>query len=148
MLGHYVHALTNFKLKKEIIMENKRFFETDPKTLVAKYNEALKVINKKIEKENWRITGEIWMPNEESMIQSIRNGKYSKSERKVLRNRINRVLQKPGLRNINTLTHAKVKVSEQEEKIQSARKKWKVAQSISEQLMEEYKTLKGDFYKR
>lgn len=129
-------------------MENKRFYETDPKTLVAKYNEALKVVNKKVEKEGWRITGEIWMPNEENMISAIRNGKYSKNERKVLRNRINRVLLKPGLRNINTLTHSKVKVSEREEQIQKARKKWKVAQSISDQLMEEYKTLKGDFYKR
>jgi len=129
-------------------MENKRFYETDPKTLVAKYNEALKVVNEKVEKEGWRITGEIWMPNEENMISAIRNGKYSKNERKVLRNRINRVLLKPGLRNINTLTHAKVKVSEREEQIQKARKKWKVAQSISDQLMEEYKTLKGDFYKR
>ena len=129
-------------------MENKKFFETDPKTLVAKYNEALKVINEKIEKEGWRITGEIWMPNEENMIAAIRNGKYSKNERKVLRNRINRVLVKPTLRNINTLTHAKVKVSEREEQIQTARKKWKVTQSISDQLMEEYKTLKGDFYKK
>ena len=148
MHGHSVQALTKFKLKKEIIMENKRFFETDPKTLVAKYNESLKVINEKIEKEGWRITGEIWMPDEKQMVKNIRNGQSSKKGRKVLRNSINRVLVKPTLRNINTLTHAKVKVSEREEQIQTARKKWKVAQSISDQLMEEYKTLKGDFYKR
>lgn len=129
-------------------MENKRFYDTDVKTLVAKYNEAIDVALEKIDKENWRVTGEFWEPNEKSMVASQRNGKYSKNKRKILRNRINRVLFKSSLRNINTLTHAKVKISEREEEIQVARKKWKVAQSISEQLLQEYKTLKGDFYKK
>ena len=40
-----------------------------------------------------------------------------------------------------------IKVSKQEEQIQNARKEWKQAQKIAAEKLENYKTLKGDYYK-
>jgi len=112
-----------------------------PTDLVTKYDKAVKITKEKIAKENWRVTGEFY----ELTLDSFRDS--SRTSRKKLRNRINRVLYKPTLRNINTLTHAKVKISEKEEEIQRKRKEWKKAQAIAERLLIEYKEEKGDFYK-
>ena len=114
-----------------------KIIDSDEKTLTAAFQEALTLINETVKEKGWRIS-------EVSPVLDFRNS--SKSSRKAFRNKINRVLAKPSMRNINNL-HIHVRVSFKEEQIQNARKAWKVSQAETEKLLAAYKEVKGNFYK-
>ena len=117
-----------------------KIIDSDEKTLTAAFQEALTLINETVKEKGWRIT-------DGSPILDFRNS--SKSSRKALRNKINRVLAKPSMRNINNLhKNIHVRVSLKEEQIQNARKAWKVSQAETDKLLAAYKEVKGDFYKK
>ena len=116
---------------------------SDVKTLLEKYNnEAIKLINETVKTKGWRISG---------ILRELKYSDFSnstKTSRKKFRDRLNRVLFKPTIKNINNLrVDIKVKVSEKEELIQMKRKAWKVVQKEAERLLIEYKNEKGNFYK-
>ena len=133
------------------------FCSAEPKDVLNNYRKAIELAQKIIKEKNWRCNFDFWdyIEAKESDIYDL-----TKSQLKKFRNKVNKVLRKPGLRNINTLLwfvskaifkNSKawnLKISEKEEKIQIARRRWKVARDISEQLLKEYKEEKGDFYKK
>lgn len=120
-----------------------KILESDASTLISRYNsEAIALIEEAVIKNDWRLTGEL-----KPLSVTIFNNS-TKSSRKRFRDRLNRVLQKPTLRSINTLrVDIKVKVSEKEECIQIARKKYVEARNLAIKLYKEYKEEKGDYYK-
>lgn len=133
------------------------FCSAEPKDVLNNYRKAIEVAQKIVEEKNWRCNFDFWddIEVEESDLYDL-----TKSQLKKFRNKVNKVLRKPGLRNINALLwfvskvifkHPKtwnVKISEKEEKIKMARKEWTVARDIAEKLLGEYKKEKGDFYKK
>ena len=84
----------------------------------------------------------------------------SKSKQKVCKNYLWKLDKKVGMSNANRFLHFLykkvykletapcIKYSEQELKIQQARKAWKKMQAEAEKLQAIYKTEKGDFYKK
>jgi hypothetical protein len=122
-------------------MEREKFNSTNPVKLAEKINKAYKIINEKIKCEKWRIIKEFKILSEKDFKD------LSKNERKKIRNRINRVLYKTSLRNINNLTRGKIIISEKEEKIQKARKDWLEARNLANEYLNNYKKEKENFYK-
>ena len=132
------------------------YYSSDPKDLIENYKKALELAAEKVKENNWRCNFDFW---DDIEVEASELRDLSKTQRKKFRNKINRVLVNPTLRNINSLlwfisklilgheTSWNIKISEKEERIQLARRKWKVARDISEQLLQEYKDEKGDFYK-
>ena len=115
-----------------------KIIDSDVNTLVDTFNEAIELIKETVLSNRWRIT------NSAPKIESF----SSKSSRKSFRDKLNKVLYKPTIKNINCLhSDFQVKVSEKEELIQLKRKAWKIAQANAEKLLAEYKEEKGNFYK-
>ena len=134
-------------------MKAEKFLSSEAKQILANYTEATAVINETIQKNGWRIEGEA------PSLTFIHFLNSSLNERKKLRDLIYRVITKPSMKSINKLfSYVKnftksqkschVRISAKEEKIQIARKKWKAAQAIADQYLQEYKTEKGDYYKK
>ena len=134
-------------------MKAEKFLSSEAKQILANYTEATAVINETIQKNGWRIEGEA------PSLTFIHFLNSSLNERKKLRDLIYRVITKPSMKSINKLfSYVKnftksqkschVRISAKEEKIQIARKKWKSAQAIADQYLQEYKTEKGDYYKK
>ena len=83
----------------------------------------------------------------------------SKNQKKKVNYAIQRIDKKMNLRSVNYFLHiifknilnsenrVRILPSEKEVRIQTARKRWKEAQAISDKLLLEYKTEKGSFYK-
>lgn len=116
-------------------------------------------IQKYADDNGFRIMGE--MKTEKNLLGFTKQLSFdSKHKMKTLRNYINRLDKKVGFKTANLFLHflfkkvykveasVSVELSEKETKIQTLRKSWKKAFAESEKLRLEYRTEKGDFYKK
>jgi hypothetical protein len=140
----------------ETLVKSNKIISNDSSELTKGVINAIECIKEKVAKEGWRT------PNitiNEHIAHSLIAG-MTLNQRKKLKNKINGCIHKQTLRSINTFLHflhrhvymektevPYVKVSEKEEKIQTARKKYVEARNLAIKLYKEYKEEKGDFYK-
>lgn len=141
----------------ETLVKSNKITSNESSDLAKGVIKAIETIKKKVAKEGWRA------PNitvNENTISLLIAG-MTLNQRKKLKNKINGCICKQTLRAINTFLHflhkhvykentsaPEVRVSEKEEKIQAARKKYVEARNLAIKLYAEYKTEKGDFYKQ
>lgn len=123
--------------------------------LVTKTEDALKDLKRYVNEKNWRIN--INVSSVKISLDTI--SKFSWNRTKNYNKALRKLNGKRSIRSINTALHyifkrlletdtrVKVKVSDKEEKIQTYRKEWIKARNTSEELLEKYKTEKGNFYK-
>ena len=106
--------------------------------------------------KNYRIEGELTF-DVSSMSDII--SKMSKTQKKKFGRSLFRATNNPSLYSVNILLHflykkllktekcPKVLISEKEQQIKEARKKWVAARDLATAALAEYKSIKGDFYK-
>lgn len=118
---------------------------------------TFKKIQEYANEKGYRIEGNLKQPT--NLIGLSKISFDSGRQRKTVRNYINRLDKKVNISTANKFLHflykkvykmgeaPRIELSEQETKIQAARKAWKKAFAESEKLRLEYRKLKGDFYK-
>lgn len=123
--------------------------------LISRFKKLIPSIKNYCELHECRVTDEFDVLDEFET--EIKNA--SLSAKKKIRNRINMMEYKMSMKKINTFygylkralhidNKVRVKPSERHEKIQAARKEWKVAQAMADEALVQYKQIKGDFYKK
>lgn len=94
-------------------------------------------------KGNLTITGELTFSSQSQ--QKVLRNYLTRLDKKVTRSQANRFLH--ALKRYTTDFSARIELSERETAIQKAKKEWKIARDKSDQLLAQYKEIKGDFYK-
>jgi hypothetical protein len=143
----------------ETLVESNRITSNDSVELSKGVMQAIEAIKEKVAKEDWRAPN--FTINESIRVQiTLLIAGMTLNQRKKLKNKINGCVYKQSMRSINTLLHFLHKrvykeytpapyviVSEKEEKIQTARKRYVEARNLAIKLYAEYKIEKGDYYK-
>lgn len=120
---------------------------------------ALVKITEFAKSNGYTVEGEMKLPTNMLGIKKAPEFK-SKSQAKVVQNYLTRLDRKISMSQANRFLHMlfkhiygldkapRIEYSEQELKIKATRKAWKKAQLEADRLLAEYKTTKGDFYKK
>jgi len=142
----------------ETVVNSLKIVSKDTKDLVNGIVNVIEVINNKIKTTDWQKSASLEAyvnPKLSSLVNDL-----GTCDRKRLKRMLNRCMSKPSIRNINSVIHflsktvynnliptSYVRVSAKEASIIALRKKYVESRKATIAIYDEYKSVKGDYYK-